>query len=244
MRREATACCLARERVEQGNRRVGESRTYPLQGSLGDEVFSSTESELVTRFGIEGSLVDPSQEGGPLPEAVANLNRLRFFFSGSELVSVEDPFDLSRWSYSPTHNALITWKFTPDCTYPTHARFAVEVATPAKLETQLRRVGLPVPSSEPQVLVGTIYDDLRHVVFKPGPPGLATLQYAVYRREGRCCVIALCERPPEPDFSKLVEKYRSDFPYQGIRFYDSFANANAGEKWTEITPSYLPLRLI
>ena len=159
-------------------------------------------------------------------------------------MKVEDPFDLSRWSYSPEHNALITWQFTPGCTYPIHARFAVEAAGPEQLETQLQRVGLPVASSEPQVLVGSVSDDFRHVMFKPGPPGLASLRYAVYQREGRCCVIALCERPPEPEFSALVEKYESDYPYEGTRFYDSLMNATADEGRVELTLSVLPMRLI
>ena len=31
-----------------------ETRTYPLPGSLGDEVFSSTEDELQAEFSVEG----------------------------------------------------------------------------------------------------------------------------------------------------------------------------------------------
>lgn len=216
--------------------------TYPTPGSLADEVFSSTESELVVKFGVQGSLVDPKREGGPLPEAIANLNRFRFFFSGRDRTDVHEAFG-SRWSYSPEHNTLIRWEFTSGCTYPTKGMFAVECAT-AQLETQLQLAGLPVPSSEPQVLVGAVSDDLRHVMFKPGPPGLASLDYAVFQREGRCCVIALCERPPEPEFSTLVEKYKNDYPYEGTRFYDSLRKADADERRVEMTLSVLPMSLV
>ena len=200
---------------------------------------------MVAKFGIEGSLVDPNRKGGALPEAIANLNRLRFFFSGSDSRDADESrFDLSDWSYSPEHNTLITWEFTPSCTYPTEARFVVEVATSEQLKTQLQLVGLPVPVSEPQVIVGAHDADLRHVVFKPGPPGLASLEYAVFQREGRCYVIALCERPPEPEFSTLVEKYENDYPYEGTRFYDSLRKADADERRVEMTLSVLPMSLV
>jgi hypothetical protein len=209
---------------------MSDVQTYPLEGSLGAKVFSSTDAELREKYGISGSAIDPDRPSGPGPMALAHLRKLAAIFSeaaGKE--SSEDLSVLERFSYSTEYQTLIHWEILPDGETPTSINLGFSVE-PSRVGNQLILIGFPLPDTDPATVVGSIHDTHRKFDYKPAPEGLSSLTYAVIEKEAGLYIAVLVERGVTPP--ALTEEDLEP----GTLFYEKLGHVGDPKKAIRLRP--------
>lgn len=203
--------------------------TYPTPGSLGDQIYRSTEEEMEERF---VRLPDDTSTSPP-PEHLEELQTKRLY-------------GLTTWR-DPDRELLINVQYPPLEETPASVMLQFTVADDSfDYLPRLNELGFPVPESSPSFIAGRRGGPMgKTTSWRPGPPGLVDLSYRVRGEGFPALLIVYSTSPPEPEYSEEREQDEEAFPWDGTVVFESLEDIEAGAEPDEyLKPGSVRARMI
>lgn len=203
--------------------------TYPTPGSIGEEIYESTEEEMADRF----IRLPDEAATAPNPDYVEGMRTERLY-------------GLTTW-VDPDRDLLINAQYPPLEKTPAAVMLQLTVSDENEnFFPRLAELGFPVPESAPSFIAGSRGGpEGKTTSWRPGPPGLVELSYRARGEEFPVNLIVYSTAPPEPEFTEKRQQAEEVFGWDGTVVYESLERIEAGaEPDDHIKPGRVRARMI